>query len=1202
MKLKKLEITGFKSFPQKASISFPPGISAVVGPNGCGKSNIVDALRWVMGEQSVKQLRGKSMEDVIFSGADGHPPLNLAEVSVTLINDNGSAPEELRDFSEIMLTRRLYRSGESAYLLNKQPCRLKDIHNVFMGSGMGAKSYSVIQQGNVGAITDAGPDERRVFIEEAAGITRYKQRKIEALRKVDQTNQNLLRVNDIVGEIQRQMASLKRQAKKAERYKTFQERVRILDIRLCLHYYDEYNQKIKQGNLLLRELKDADLAHSSKLRKLDAAVEEIRLRKAQKDQQISDQKDRRFDLQRRIDRTESDLSHLHTDIERLQEEIEGLEAAEGELKEKDAGIRSEIEQAGRKAGDLSLRIDAARRQLDAERSQSQEMRNRLADLNRRQEAQKADLMDLVAQEARYKNIYQTAHSNRETLQRQIKRADEEALLAQKQVSDLENQLQSAETTLQTCSERLDALNADIEGAKIRLDQEAGALAACIRQAQQLELERSKIRSKHAALKKMEENFEWYRDGVRAVMTAQEGGGDTAPAGEEAIPKAPEVLALMADVIEPAPSFETAAEAVLGDCLQHILVRDQQAAVAGIDYLQALKAGRGGFVPLNGLKSTGGRKEARRAAERRLLDHVTVKPGFEGVAETLLGHVVVAEDLPQALDQFNANGVEQTLVTKEGEVVSRDGVIVGGSRDKLSGILAKKQEIKDLAKQMKGLDGDIEAARTKQGRLEASVRQMESELQQRIEQKNAAAREQVDAEKALYRTAEALKHSRRHLDVALLEQERLLGEESDADEELSKYHQALLDIADQVADAQATVTATAADIAALTEEVAVFDQRVVDIKLNLTRLNAQLDNTSQTLRRLRDFQQDGVRRLEQIRRDLVLKHERLSFAQEKIETEKKTLTAIYTELEAVDHQLEESESEYQVIDSRIRDNDRAISEIQGQRQKTLEKFRLLELEQSQLTITRDNLVSRLEERYQAAFSQLRNRIPTEAPEVPVEEMEAQITKLREKVARITDVNLGAIKEYGELKERFEFLTAQREDLLKAIDDLMKVIKKINRITQKRFMDTFERVNAKLAEVFPRLFEGGTAKLILTEPDKPLETGVEFMVHPPGKKLTRMTLLSGGEKALSAIALIFSLFLLKPTAFCIMDEIDAPLDDVNVSRFNHVLKLIGEKSQIIMITHNKHTMEFADTLFGITMQKKGISKVVSVDFIQAQHHAA
>ena len=343
MKLKKLDIVGFKSFFEKASIAFPPGICAVVGPNGCGKSNVVDALRWVMGEQSIKQLRGKDREDIIFSGASGKPPLNLAEVSLTLVNDNGSMPEAFRDFSEVMVTRRLYRSGESAYLINKQPCRLKDIHNIFMGSGVGARTYAVIQQGNIGAITDAGPDERRVFIEEAAGVTRYKMRKTEALRKLNATNQNLLRVKDIITEIDRQMAGLKRQAQRAERFKKLKAQAREVDIRLIRYRDADLGRQMDDAGNLLKSLKDEDIGQSTRLQQIDAAIQAIKLRRSEKDREIASQKSRKFEIQRKIDRMEADLAHMRTDRERLMREVTELDAAKTDLSAKNRTIVTEIE-------------------------------------------------------------------------------------------------------------------------------------------------------------------------------------------------------------------------------------------------------------------------------------------------------------------------------------------------------------------------------------------------------------------------------------------------------------------------------------------------------------------------------------------------------------------------------------------------------------------------------------------------------------------------------------------------------------------------------------------------------------------------------------------------------------------------------------------------------------------------------------------
>jgi len=517
MKLKKLELNGFKSFIEKNSIEFPPGISAVVGPNGCGKSNVVDAIKWVMGEQSVKQLRGKSMEDVIFSGTNGKPALNMAEVSLTLVNDNGDAPEEFNDFTEIMLTRRLYRSGESAYFINKQQCRLKDIHNIFMGSGMGTKSYSVIQQGNIGVITDAGPEERRVFIEEAAGITRYKTRKKEALRKIQATNQNLLRVTDIIAEIKRQMAGLKRQAKKAERYKKHQRRIRELDIGISLHYYDEYTHKIDEADRVLTNLKDTDVEDTTRLKKLDAEVEKIKFQRSEKNQEISNQKSRIFESQRNIDRMENDIDHFRKDVERLMSECGELESAHGKLEEKNRNLTSEVAQVESQNINIHGKIETVRSTIDRERSASQNIKDRVSVLNQELETCKADLMDLVAREAQYKNIYQNATSNKESLKRRLKIKDEEEALTHQKVEKLREKKVTVQQKFDSYKKEIHDLNDRLNRVKKQLEEKNKSLAEQVKRVQTVDLERNQARSSYTALKKMEDNFEWYKDGVRAIM-------------------------------------------------------------------------------------------------------------------------------------------------------------------------------------------------------------------------------------------------------------------------------------------------------------------------------------------------------------------------------------------------------------------------------------------------------------------------------------------------------------------------------------------------------------------------------------------------------------------------------------------------------------------------------------------------------------
>jgi chromosome segregation protein len=1210
MKIKKLEITGFKSFYDRSSIDFPEGITAVVGPNGCGKSNVIDAIRWVMGEQSVKQLRGKSMEDVIFSGTNGKPPLGMAEVSLTLSNDNGSAPEELKDFTEINITRRLYRSGESTYLLNKQPCRLKDIHNIFLGSGMGAKSYAVIQQGNIGAFTEAGPEERRYFVEEAAGVTRYKHHKAEALRKIEMTHQNLLRVADIIVEIKRQMDSLKRQARKAELFNKYQTRAKELDVRLGLHHFQAFSRQIDETEALLQQLRDADLEHTAELKKLDAAVEEIKLERWQKNQAIAEHKTQKFDLQRTVDRLENDLKHLRGDIERLtRERTELLDARQG-LDEKNRSMLAEIAQGEAESEQLRESITALRGILDRERAAQDQLNAELAGMHQTVEAAKSRLLDLMAREAQYRHVHQNASSNRENLKRRLKRIDEEEALSHQKIEQAQERESRAQGRIEAVQAEIEALTGRIAGTRQSLDEKSKTLGALVKQIQSLELERSSVRSKYATLKKMEDNFEWFKDGVRAVMkhaqpASAAGSGSGPPAADQGLAG---IIRLVADVIEPEPSAAMAVEAALGESLQYIIVESQQAGLSAIDYLQRHSAGRSGFIPVNALHDTAAGLAEGPDPSRLLLHQVAVQPGFEAIAQALLGNVVLAETLQEALAIFNQNGRVQTLVTRNGDVVSPKGFMIGGSKDASSGILVKKQELKALQQQSKALDQRMENTRADLKTLEAEVRQLDIELQRLIEQKNQARENEIEAEKSLYKVAEELKSLRRQLEITQLEQEQLLGEASDLDDEIGKTDRALAAITTDIAAAQTDVAAHSQRISELAARQQEVNQKVVNLKLEMAALNARLENHTGSLRRLREFQADGLRRLEQLALEIDQKAERAAAAQAKVAQFEQGLAEHYRQIAGLDQEIERSETDYAAIDAKLKESDGKISEIRDRREKALEQLRMLELEQAQRRLQREHIASQLQDRYQTPFAELSALVAAGggaaasegAPDLAA--LEAELSRLRTKISRIGDVNLGAIQEYQQLNERHDFLQTQKEDLEKAIDGLHQVIRKINTVSQERFMQTFQAINVKLAEVFPRLFNGGTAELVLTEPDRPLETGVEYMIHPPGKKLTRLSLLSGGEKAMAAIAFIFAIFLIRPTSFCLLDEIDAPLDESNVFRFNDLLQHIGENSQIIMITHNKRSMEFADTLFGITMEQKGVSKVVSVNLKRPEAVAA
>lgn len=1190
MRLKQLELSGFKSFPENAVISFPPGIFSIVGPNGCGKSNIIDALKWVMGEQSALQLRGKSMEDVIFAGTDDKTQVNMAEVSLTLVNDNGSAPEELKHLSEIMITRRMYRSGERAYYINKQPCRLKDIYNIFMGSGMGARSYSIIQQGNIGAITEATPEERRVFVEDAAGVTRYKSRKDETLRKIKATNQDLLRIKDIMTEVQQRMNSLNRQAKKAQRYKDYKAAIKELDILISLNKYNTYRQKIQETDALLLSLRDIDNMHAAEIGKLDAAIEAVKHEKDMKDREIGSLKEQKFEAQRVIDKSEKDLDYLRRDRERIDADIKRLTEEETILNEKNSRMVSEIAETQATETRVREKNQQLKSALGDRQDASQGLLERINNLKQEVDGKKSELMRLTADEARHHNICQTASENKETLLKRKQEIRTDRISAARNATRLKNERERVQEEFDAATGTINQLDEAVTVTGHKLDAKHKLLSDQVRLVQSTDIERNRVKSKYTEIKKLDDNFEWYRDGVKNVLKQAAGDGTEAQTA---------IRGVIADIVKPESGYEVATEAALGESLQYILIDSQQSGARMIEDLRTHHSGRSGFIPVSEFNSGNCDTQTHTSSTSvdRLVNHVSAAPEYEHIINALIGHVFLAADINEALKLWHQpNGVtKKTIVTREGDLVSTFGVLVGGSKDRMDGILAKKQEIKDLAANIDELSRVLEKAKLTQTEIETDVREIEEDLQKLKNDRNQAAARKVELEKELYRISADLESANQRLEILELEEQQLDGEESDLDDEINKFNQSLSVIHQHIRETEAQIAQSNHSLNRVSEEYESFNETTMELKLKLSASQAELENNRKTMERLQVFQRDTVQRREQIVSDIAAKTEKIASVRQSITQYENNLSLSYDNLKQLEEKLAENESVYNNISQKITESDRKFSDIRSQREKNTEKIQFLEREQSDRSVKQEGIVHKLEDLYHAPFPAIRqeyeNRLSEE--DKSLDGMEKELTALREKMARIGDVNLGAIHEFEEQQERLAFLTGQHDDLVAAIEDLHQVIRKINRISQKLFLETFTNINQKMNEVFPRLFDGGTAEMVLAEPDQPLESGVELMIHLPGKKVSRLSLLSGGEKALSAIAFIFSIFLLKPTSFCLMDEIDAPLDEANVYRFNELLKIIGEKSQVIMITHNKKTMEFADQLLGVTMEKKGISKIVSVD---------
>jgi len=1182
MKIKRLDIVGFKSFMEKTSIIFPEGISAVVGPNGCGKSNLVDAIRWVMGEQSIKQLRGRRMEDVIFSGTSGRYPLNMAEVSLTILDENGNLPEQYHQFSEIMVTRRLFRSGESEYLINKRSCRLKDIHNIFLGTGVGSRSYAVIQQGSIGSLIDADPDERRLFIEEAAGVSRYRVRRKETLQKIERASQDLVRIKDILNELNRQKRVLKRQADKAEKYKEYRREIKDLEVVLACHEYSELSRRILKDNAVLRSLKDSDLEHSTRLAKLDARIEKIRLERSVRDKAISEQKSRRLQLQRYVDKAENDILHYQEAKERLAELIQQFQDEKGKVEKRHGQIDTErlgLEQRIRSLKTEEEMIRRTIRQKEEERRALKEEMYRLID----ERGKKRDeLLILSTHQARYRNALEIATRNSKNISQRVKQIRQERTRLKDRIVKLEKRKARVNDHYQKLSTTTSDLNQRLKRLKERLQDKQKALHAKIKNVQILEAERQNIRSQYLAIRRMHQNYDWFKGGVKNIMKHWR------PKNRDR--KNP-ALGVIAEVVFPRSGYDKAVEAALGEMVQYIIVEDQKDGREGIEYLRSCSAGRGGFVPLNTVKHIGKTLLPNPCDEPpSILKYVRIREGYEDLVASLLGNVMVAEDLDEALKLWNANGSIHAVVTVKGDLISREGIMIGGSLDESSGILAKRREMDELEKELASLEERVAVGKSEQKEMESEGIDLESEVQQTQKACARYNKELVKVEKELYRIEEDLKHAFQYQNFMQFEDKEKEGERIDLNQEVVRCQVALSKIFGEATRCESRIDHLNSEIEKISHDLDILERETMEFKLHATAIKAEKDNAEETMRRLADFQKESKERLENLRLELERKREEETHVEKRLAETREKIVEVYDKIRSIDTAISKDETEYQELDANFNRNSELLREIQVRRNETQRKIQLLEMEVSKTRMKQEHLIGRIEERYRVRIDGYRPTDPIDPS--TVKEREEKLRQLNERLARIGEVNLVAIEEYKDLEERFQFLDEQRRDLEDAIGDLNDLVRRINRNSQREFMQTVEAINQKLQEVFPKLFNGGTAHLLLTKPDRPLEGGVEFLIHPPGKKLTRMSLLSGGEKALATLSLIFAVFLIKPTAFCLFDEIDAHLDDVNLDRFNELLRDIGKRSQVIMVTHNKRTMEVADTLFGITMERNGVSKIVSV----------
>lgn len=1186
MRLKSIEMQGFKSFADKIFLDFNPGITAIVGPNGSGKSNISDAIRWVMGEQSIKSLRGSKMEDVIFSGTESRKPLGFAEVTLTL--DNSDNYFSL-DFPEISVTRRVYRSGEGEYYINKTQCRLKDVHELFMDTGLGRDGYSIIGQGKIDAILSSKSDDRRQIFEEAAGISKYKYRKLEAERKLEHTTENLSRAEDILGELESRIGPLERQSEKARKYLMLRDEMRELDINVSVINAEKTKAELSK----LTEDMAIVAANADETRKsietTEKNIADLYEGLNDYDEKIKSYREADKDSGNKINEKtnrlticKSDIEHNEQNIKRLKEETTAFESeikkldidtvaannTLAELNAKNAGVSKSLEELSEEA-----------RKTGAESETKNEILENI----------KSDIINLNSE------INSLEASNRslvilsENFERRKAEIETEKTSGNDNITELETQKSQTEGQIGEYENKAEALKKDISAVQTAI--------------KNLEIEEANLRdrrnkeiillnqkqSRKSMLEDMEREYEGYTRGVKEVMTAYE---------NNRIPKAI-IHGPLSRLIATEQKYVTAIETALGAANQNIVTETEEDAKAAINYLKNHKSGRATFLPISAIKSKSYNFDSvrkRRGFVAVASELIKCDAKYKNIAESFLGGTVVCDTLDNAIETAKIGGHKFKIVTLDGDVIQAGGAMTGGSKNKTTGSLSRSGEILNLDAQISDLKINADKTVKTIEAITKDINQKKAELD-----KIGADAQNVTQE--LIRLNSSMRHYEEMLANASASSEQLEKELSsvacridDIAREKQNNSEKIQNKTAQVRKLEADVEDAGREYSKLSDMNGILGDKINE--LNITR-NTILKDIELQNERIYKLNSEKAVRLE----SLSVKANDIKELEKKNTELSDEIISLKTEIEKLESSAEDYADMVIKLSAERSGAEKQIRSLQENvksDQETLfgltRRIGKMESQSARLNLEIENIVNRLLEEYELPYSEAAAIKPKE--NFDYNAASKTIKELKEKIKALGNINIDAIEEYKEIKERFDFLTAQTSDLKKARGELISVIDEMQEIMQTKFAKQFRIINESFNRVFCELFGGGRANLIMSDPSNILESGIEIEAQPPGKKLQSLTLLSGGERAFTAIALLFSILEVRPTPFCILDEIEAALDDVNVYRTADYLKRYSSGTQFIVVTHRRGTMEAANILYGVTMQERGISKLLSLNIDDIQ----
>ncbi len=1184
MYLKNLELEGFKSFVDSTNLEFRNGFTAIVGPNGCGKSNVSDAIRWVIGEQRSKTLRSTRITDLIFNGSSSRKPVNRAEISLTLSN----VPAGIRIagipnvVEDVKVTRCYHRSGESEFYINQIPCRLKDITDFLLDAGISPKVLTIIEQGHIQDIITSKPEERRILIEEAAGILKFKHRKNEAIRKLDSSRQNLERVADIVQELARQVESLKRQAAKAERYKKYKAEVKELSLKL-------FSIKVRR--------------YQSQLDEIEAKLKEHKEKKTEWNARLSTFENQTAQLNVEIEESLSRLSGTHETIHQLDSKIGNSEQSITFKKEQKSRAKADIESATEEISQMEVEISNLTNQIENERQNlsttSQEINEQEIMLGQRkaESEQKRDALQEIQEQVHNgtRNVHnlfqQTAQSKNQmtALDTRIQGLEtgQEKLVTEKEEVHIHTQrnqssLAQRKTEYQQKTEELARLKEQQETSQQETTSYSQQLQAEIDGHSSKKEDYFHQASLLGSLKKLRNQFEGFHDGVKSLMSQQNG---------ERIPGIREVLV---DVLQTPAQYEVAIETALGEKLQSVIVNSYSDSMEAIGYLKNHHSGRGLFAPLNpkSTPSTPLYMNGTQGIVGKALDFIECQEEYRPVIELLLKSVVIVQDMDVALHLHQEPEFQGTVVTLNGEMIDANGFVTGGSLENdSSSLLARNREIETLTRSAGSIKEELDTSQRSIENKKQSLSKIESNLRQLNQQTQAAeiaTNNKLRDLEQLRQEAERLGNKSSSIDEGIstiaLEKEKLAKEKSLLDQQLESVEQKRVEEEALLTGHQEGLEQSRSDL----EEIL---SKISQLKVLIASLIGQRENTLTEIKRLELQQKNLKQQIEKRESDRGSNQNRITEIEGEISTLGNTVLKLSREKDQLtetaiqeDESLRQKEDHQKGMEQDTRELSRKIQEI-------TETLSQIEVKRSENRME----ITHMEERAYEDFNATREELQSSYDEnINESETDEQIKELKEKVEKLGEVNLAALSDFEKTNERYTFLKKQQDDLAESIELLHSTIEKINHTTKQRFLDTFELVNENFKEIFARLFQGGKANLTLVDEANPLDSGIEITANPFGKSLQSLALMSGGEKAMTAIALMFAVFKVRPSPFCLLDEVDAPLDEANVVRFQEMLKEMAVNTQFIIITHNQKTMSFANALYGITMEEQGVSKAVSVHF--------